>query len=225
MPRETLTALRATGAHLTSLYGLTESCVAVAYNDETADDESLTATLGRPDPRLELRLAEEDGTPVPPGAPGEIQVRNACLMTGYIGLPEETAAAFTPDGFLRTGDLAVARPDGALTLVGRLKEMYKSGGYNVYPREIELALERHPSVSAAAVVSVPDEVYTEVGVAFVVGTATAEELDAHCREHLASYKVPKRIELLPGLPLLSAGKVDKAELRATAWKCSAAPST
>ncbi|WP_106400355.1 class I adenylate-forming enzyme family protein [Actinocorallia populi] len=225
MPRETLSALRATGARLTSVYGLTESCVAVAYNDETADDESLTTTVGRPDTRLELRLAGEDGEPVPPGTPGEIQVRNACLMTGYLGLPEETAAAFTEDGFLRTGDLAVARPDGALTLIGRLKEMYKSGGYNVYPREIELVLERHPSVSAAAVVSVPDEVYTEVGVAFVVGTATAEELDAHCREHLASYKVPKRIELLPGLPLLPAGKADKAALREAALKCSAAPST
>ncbi|MEO3787744.1 class I adenylate-forming enzyme family protein [Actinocorallia sp. B10E7] len=225
MPPETLAALRATGAELTSVYGLTESCVAVAYNDGTADDESLTTTIGRPDPRLELRLAGEDGEPVPPGTPGEIQVHNPCLMTGYLGLPEETAAAFTPDGFLRTGDLAVARPDGALTLVGRLKEMYKSGGYNIYPREIELVLERHPSVAAAAVVSVPDPVYTEVGVAFVVGTATAEELDAHCREHLAPYKVPKRIEVLPGLPLLPAGKVDKVALREEALRCSAASST
>lgn len=232
MPRETLAALRATGAKLTSVYGLTESCVAVAYNDETSDDESLTTTIGRPDPRLELRLVGEDGEPVPPGTPGEIQVRNPCLMTGYLGLPEDTAAAFTEDGFLRTGDLAVARPDGALTLVGRLKEMYKSGGYNVYPREVELVLERHPAVSAAAVVSVPDPVYTEVGVAFVVGSAAAEELDAHCREHLARYKVPKRIEFLPGLPLLSSGKVDRAALREEARKtseetpgCSAAPSS
>lgn len=232
MPRETLAALRATGARLTSVYGLTESCVAVAYNDESADDESLTTTVGRPDPRLELRLAGEKGEPVPPGTPGEIQVRNPCLMTGYLGLPEETAAAFTEDGFLRTGDLAVARPDGALTLVGRLKEMYKSGGYNVYPREVELVLEQHPAVAAAAVVSVPDPLYTEVGVAFAAGFATAEELDAHCRERLAPYKVPKRIEVLPGLPLLPAGKVDKTALREEALKtreevpgCSAASSS
>ncbi|HEX2313919.1 MAG TPA: class I adenylate-forming enzyme family protein [Thermomonospora sp.] len=217
MPREAVARLRTTGARLTTVYGLTESCVAVAYNDPDADDETLATTIGRPDPRLELRLVDEHGAVVPPGTPGEIQLRNPCLMSGYLGLPEATAQAFTDDGFLRTGDLAVERPDGNLTLVGRLREMFKSGGYNVYPREIELVLEAHPEVASAAVVAVPDPVFHEVGVAFVTprpeASADPGALRAHCRERLADYKVPKRIEILPELPLLPTGKVDKAALR------------
>jgi acyl-CoA synthetase (AMP-forming)/AMP-acid ligase II len=217
LPRELVPPLRATGARLTSVYGLTESCVAVAYNDPDADDETLATTIGRPDPRLELRLADADGTPAPPGTPGEIQVRNPCLMSGYLGAPDATAAAFTPDGFLRTGDVAVARPDGTLTLVGRLKEMFKSGGYNVYPREIEMALEAHPDVAAAAVVAVPDPVYHEVGAAFVLPRPDAgtgpDDLDRHCRTRLAGHKVPKHFEIVDGLPLLPTGKVDKEALR------------
>ncbi|SEG56431.1 AMP-binding enzyme [Thermomonospora echinospora] len=94
------------------MYGLTESCVAVAYNDPAADDETLATTIGRPDPRLELRLVDDGGAEAPPGRPGEIQLRNPCMMTGYLGLEEATEQAFTPDGFLRTGDVAVRRPDG-----------------------------------------------------------------------------------------------------------------
>ncbi|GAA0545783.1 AMP-binding protein [Actinomadura livida] len=217
LPRELVPPLRATGARLTSVYGLTESCVAVAYNDPDADDETLATTIGRPDPRLELRLAGADGTPVAPGTPGEIQLRNPCLMSGYLGAPDATAAAFTPDGFLRTGDVAVERPDGTLTLVGRLKEMFKSGGYNVYPREIELALEAHPDVAAAAVVAMPDPVFHEVGAAFVMtrpGAGTGpDDLDRHCRTRLAAHKVPKHFEIVDGLPLLATGKVDKEALR------------
>ncbi|MGP4025849.1 class I adenylate-forming enzyme family protein [Actinomadura sp. 3N407] len=217
LPRELVAPLRATGARLTSVYGLTESCVAVAYNDPDADDETLATTIGRPDPRLELRLAGESGSPVPPGTPGEIQVRNPCLMSGYLGSPDATAAAFTPDGFLRTGDLAVERPDGTLTLVGRLKEMFKSGGYNIYPREIEMALEAHPDVVAAAVVAVPDPVFHEVGAAFAVTRPGAEagpdDLAGHCRTRLAGHKVPKHFEIVEGLPLLLTGKVDRAALR------------
>ncbi|MDL4777554.1 MULTISPECIES: class I adenylate-forming enzyme family protein [Thermomonosporaceae] len=218
MPRDMVARLRATGARLSTVYGLTESCVSVAYNDPDADDETLASTIGRPDPRLELRLVDPAGTPVPAGTPGEIQLRNPCVMSGYLGLPEATAEAFTEDGFLRTGDLAVVRPDGNITLVGRLKEMFKSGGYNVYPREIEVALEEHPDVAAVAVVPMPHPVYHEVGAAFVVarpGSAlTPEALTEHARAHLANYKVPKRIEIIAELPLLPAGKVDKSALRA-----------
>lgn len=217
LPRELVAPLRATGARLISVYGLTESCVSVAYNEPDADEETLATTVGRPDPRLELRIVGEDGEPAAPGAPGEIQVRNPCLMSGYLGLPEATAEAFTEDGFLRTGDVGVERPDGTIMLVGRLKEMFKSGGYAVYPREIEMALEAHPGVAAAAVVAVPDPVFHEVGAAFVVprpgSGAGAEELVRHCRDRLAGHKVPKHVEIVEGLPLLPTGKVDKAALR------------
>ena len=118
--------------------------------------------------------------------PGEIQVRNPCLMSGYLHLPAETREAFTADGFLRTGDIGVLRPDGNLTLVGRINEMFKSGGYNVYPREIEIVLESHPLVGIAAVIPVSDPVYHEVGHAFVTARdrtpPTSADLRRWCRE-------------------------------------------
>ncbi|MDN5759498.1 MAG: AMP-binding protein, partial [Tomitella sp.] len=142
------------------------------------------------------------------------------LFLGYFGNPEATRAAYTKDGFFRTGDVAVRRPGGALRLVGRRKEMYKSGGYNVYPREIELALESHPGVSIAAVVPVAHETFGEVGTAFCETapghTVTPEELDTWCRQRLANYKVPKQFRIVDALPLLPVGKVDKMCLRTMA---------
>ncbi|WP_460370325.1 class I adenylate-forming enzyme family protein, partial [Actinocorallia lasiicapitis] len=214
MPRELIPALRATGARLDTVYGLTETCVSVAYSDPDADDETLATTIGRPDPRLELRIVGEDGVPVAQGSAGQIELRNPCLMTGYLDLPAETAEVFTADGFLRTGDLGVQRPDGTVTLVGRLREMYKSGAYSVFPREVELAIETHPQVAAAAVVSVPDPELHEAGVAFVVASAeTAAGLDGYCRDRLAAHKLPRVFVPVPGLPLLANGKVDKGALR------------
>ena len=218
MSRALVRRLRATGAQLGTVYGLTESCVAVAYNDDDADDATLAETVGRPDPRLELRIVDDDGREVEAGMPGEIQVRNPCLMSGYLHLPAETREAFTSDGFLRTGDIGVLRPDGNLKLVGRTKDMFKSGGYNVYPREIELVLESHPLVGMAAVISVSDPVYHEVGHAFVTAPdhvqPNSEDLQRWCRERLANYKVPKRIIIRDDLPLLPIGKVDKRALAA-----------
>jgi acyl-CoA synthetase (AMP-forming)/AMP-acid ligase II len=216
MTRTLVGRLRTTGAQLGTVYGLTESCVAVAYNDDDADDATLAETVGRPDPRLELRLVDDDGREVEAGLPGEIQVRNPCLMTGYLHLPAETRAAFTADRFLRTGDIGVLRPDGNLTLVGRSNDMFKSGGYNVYPREIELVLESHPLVGIAAVIPVSDPVYHEVGHAFVTARdrtpPTSADLQRWCRERLANYKIPKRIVVRDELPLLPVGKVDKRAL-------------
>ncbi|HEY5756983.1 MAG TPA: hypothetical protein VIU34_14220, partial [Steroidobacter sp.] len=107
-------------------------------------------------------------------------------------------------GYFRTGDLAVKRADGRLKLVGRKKEMFKSVGYNVYPREVEIALESHPNVTSAAVVSIPDPRWQEIGVAFALreGAVTAEELDAWCRARLANDKAPKRYVIESSLPLL-----------------------
>jgi acyl-CoA synthetase (AMP-forming)/AMP-acid ligase II len=215
MTRALVGRLRATGAELGTVYGLTESCVAVAYNNDDADDATLAETVGRPDPRLELRIVD-DGREVEAGMPGEIQVRNPCLMSGYLHLPTETHEAFTADGFLRTGDIGVLRPDGNLTLVGRSNDMFKSGGYNVYPREIEIVLESHPLVGIAAVIPVSDPVYHEVGHAFVTARdrtpPTSADLQRWCRERLANYKIPKRIVVRDELPLLPVGKVDKRAL-------------
>ncbi len=219
MARALVRRLRATGARLGTVYGLTESCVAVAYNDDDADDAILAETVGRPDPRLELRIVDDDGREVEAGMPGEVQVRNPCLMSGYLHRPAATREAFTADGFLHTGDIGVLRPDGNLTLVGRSKDMFKSGGYNVYPREIEIVLESHPLVGMAAVIAVGDPVYHEVGHAFVTTRdrvrPSSADLQRWCRERLANYKVPKRIVVRDELPLLPVGKVDKRALAAT----------
>jgi acyl-CoA synthetase (AMP-forming)/AMP-acid ligase II len=192
--------------------------VAVAYNDDDADDATLAETVGRPDPRLQLRIVDDDGREVEAGMPGEIQVRNPCLMSGYLHLPAETREAFTADGFLRTGDIGVLGADGNLKLVGRIKDMFKSGGYNVYPREIEIVLESHPLVGTAAVIAVGDPVYHEVGHAFVTACdrvrPNSADLQLWCRQRLANYKVPKRIVVRDELPLLPVGKVDKRALAA-----------
>ncbi|MFD9123237.1 AMP-binding protein [Kitasatospora sp. NPDC059571] len=216
MPAFLVAKLRRTGARLITQYGLTEACVALTYTDDDADDTTLATTIGRPDPRLEFRIASPDDLPVAVGEQGEIQVRHTCLMQAYWGLPDATAAAFTPDGFLRTGDLAIAQEDGNVRLVGRSVEMYKSGGYNVYPREVELALERHEAVERAAVVVVPHAVYHEVGMAYVVPrpgrTLTQSELESWCRQELANYKRPKRFQIITDLPLRPNGKIDKRVL-------------
>ena len=219
MPSGLLGPLRATGATLASVYGLTEACVTVTYGDDDADDATITTTIGRPDDRLGgVRLANTDDQPVEVGEVGEIQVKDSAVMLGYLNNPAATAAAFAADGYLRTGDLARAREDGNFTLVGRSREMFKSGGYNVYPREVELVLEATPGITAAAVVSRNDDTYGEVGVAYVQhdGSAQidAELLRSVCRANLANYKVPKQFTVLEELPTLANGKLDKQTLRA-----------
>lgn len=156
--------------------------------------------------------------------------RDAILFGGthitYLNRPEATAEAFTEDGWLHTGDTAVLREDGNIRFIGRRSEMYKSGGYNVYPREVELALETHEAVVLSAVVSVPDPLYDEVGWAYIVpapGRHISEKEAADwCKSQLANYKVPKRFIICDELPLLPVGKVDKVKLRAQARERSTA---
>jgi acyl-CoA synthetase (AMP-forming)/AMP-acid ligase II len=209
--------LQPLGAFLGTAFGMTELTTYVCYSDSDATPEVLANTIGRPHQAYDLRLADSAGRPVPPGTEGEIQARGRWLMKGYFGREEATRAAFTDDGWFRTGDVAVEREDGNWGLVGRQKEMYKSGGYNIYPREIEIVLEAHPDVSMAAVLGVPDPVYHEVGHGFVQPAPgchpDAEDLRAWCVERLANYKVPKRFTVLQELPRLPIGKIDKMELR------------
>jgi len=152
------------------------------------------------------------------GESGEVQVRGDWIMAGYWNRPEATAEAIDAEGWLHTGDLVVMRPDGCLSIVGRMSEMFKTGGYNAYPREIEMCLEEHPAVRIAAVVGVPDPVFDEVGHAFVVAEpgTDADAIRDHCRERLANYKVPKVVHLRDVLPMLAVGKIDKKSLKAEA---------
>lgn len=221
MPAPTIKALMPVATCMGTNYGLTESCGPItATGDMTVQDEKgiafATASVGRPTRHYEVRLRAENGALVQdPGVDGEIEARGAPLFLGYWNRPDATAEAFTKDGWFRTGDVGAWLDDGRLRITGRLKEMYKSGGYNVYPREIEIALETHPAITEAAVVGIDDSVWGEVGVAFVIarGAVDEAELQAHCRDRLANYKIPKRFVIAPDLPRLPVGKVDKMALR------------
>lgn len=217
MPQHLVEKLHKKDAILATAYGMTELTAYASYSDLDADAETLSDSIGRPEPRYNLRLMRMDGSVAEVGESGEIQARGRWLMNGYFNQPVATREAYTKDGWFKTGDVAELRADGNWRLVGRLKEMYKSGGFNIYPREIEIALELHPEVALTAVLGVSDDLYDEVGYAFVepvAGSAvTIEELDQWCRQQLANYKIPKTFELLNELPRLPIGKIDKQLLR------------
>ncbi len=210
--------LQSLGVHLRSIYGQTETLSVGCVSDEQATLEQLSTSIGRADRHLNMRVVNENGLPCDELEVGELQVKADFLMLGYWRQPEATLDTLTSDGWLRTGDLASLEPNGLLRLVGRRSEMIKSGGYNLYPRELEEALETHPGVGLAAVIGIPDEQYGEVAIAYFEprpGVAVAElELRQWCRERLANFKVPKRFKPLEHLPLLPNGKLDKFSLRA-----------
>jgi acyl-CoA synthetase (AMP-forming)/AMP-acid ligase II len=211
--------LRAICPTLTNVYGLTETTGNVLFARGELSDEQFANSVGAAPEEYEVDLFSADGVRAAAGEIGEIYVRGSFLMKGYWRNPAATQAAFTDDHWLRTGDLAMRREDGLFALVGRRSEMFKSGGYNIYPIEIEQALEAHPAVAIAAVVGVPDTLYTEVGVGFVVrNCATLDEaaLRDHCRAHLANFKIPKRFIFIETMPLLPNGKLDKKTLKALA---------
>lgn len=217
MPLEFVRIYHALGVRLFTIYGMTETCGNATFSRPDDTPELLAGTVGAPNPDADVIVADDDGQEVPAGEEGEVWYRHEAKLLHYLNNPSATAAALTPDGFLRTGDIAVRLPTGHLRLVGRKSEMFKSGGLNVYPREIELVLEEHPAVAIAAVVGVKDDVYSEVGAAFIVCepgvVSDGDDLRRWCRERLAGYKVPKSFTIAHELPLLPIGKVDKQALR------------
>jgi acyl-CoA synthetase (AMP-forming)/AMP-acid ligase II len=218
VPADVLDRLLALGPPLATNYGMTEATSAMIAMAPTRDRDVLANTVGLPFEGVEIRLVAPDGADAAADQEGEIWARSAYNMLGYWRRPQATAETVTPEGWLKTGDTAVRRPDGRYRIVGRIKEMYKSGGYNVYPREVEDALESHPAVAMAAVVAIADPLWGEVGIAYVIprSPTAAEELEAHCRARLANYKAPKRFVIRAELPLLPIGKVDKVALKAEA---------
>ncbi len=214
-PRPLADAARQAGYAMREGYGLTEcgpNCFSISQ--EAADEKP--GFVGWPSPYLDARLVRSDGTEAREGEPGELWLRGPQMFGGYLDAPEQTAEAVTPDGWLRTGDLASRDGDGAMRICGRLKEMYISGGENVVPAEVEAALSDLPEVAECIVVGVPDERWGEVGHAFVV-PRNGEPLDekaiiAAARARLASYKVPKRVTVLGELPRLGSGKPDRRAL-------------
>jgi acyl-CoA synthetase (AMP-forming)/AMP-acid ligase II len=184
------------------------------------DDETVATTVGRPAPEVDLRIVDTAGSgELPAGEIGEVCCRSPGMMRGYWRDEAHTSEVIDDDGWLHTGDLGVVGADGNLRIVGRLKEMYIRGGYNVYPAEVEAALVEHPAVARAAVVGVPDAVLGEIGVAFVVPgpgapPPTLDGLRAWCGDRLADYKAPDRLEVVDELPVTSMHKIDKRALAA-----------
>ncbi|MFG6592836.1 class I adenylate-forming enzyme family protein [Sulfitobacter sp. 1A12157] len=220
LPINVLKTLRTKGCPLGVTYGMSEVPGSITMSSLDASDFQLTTRVGKPAPGLEVRLLNDDGKVCATGEEGEVTLRHPSLLLGYFGKPEKTAEAYDKDGYFLTGDVGVFDADGYLQLVGRKKEMFKSGGYNIYPREIEMCLESHPDVQIAAVVAVPDPKFQEVGKAFVLSRSQrnvddfAAELRDLCIQRLANYKRPKSIEIRTDLPMLPVGKVDKRQLKA-----------
>jgi acyl-CoA synthetase (AMP-forming)/AMP-acid ligase II len=195
-------------------YGSTEG--GIVTNLRPPDQLSKQQCVGRPFLMNEVRLLGEDGSPVPRGEVGELYNNSPCLFLGYWNQPEATAAAMR-DGWFSAGDLARMDDEGYFYLVDRKKDMYISGGVNVYPREIEEFLYRMTGVKEVAVVGVSDEYWGEVGKAFVVlqrGVSVApDDLISACKQNLAGYKVPRQVVFLDALPRNAAGKILKTDLR------------
>jgi acyl-CoA synthetase (AMP-forming)/AMP-acid ligase II len=162
---------------------------------------------------VDVAVLAEDGSPAAIGEVGEIVCRGDVVMSGYWRNAEATAATLK-DGWLHTGDIGSFDARGLLTLRDRSKDVVISGGSNIYPREVEEVLIEHPGVTEACVVGAPDEEWGEVVVAFVVGSASAAELEAHLLQRIARFKRPKRYEFIDEIPKNSYGKVLKRELRA-----------
>ncbi len=216
--------LRVTGTRIQVAYGLTEASPVVS--GELIDAQGAwSGTVGPPLRDTEVSLRDESGQPVAVGEPGELWVRGPQVMKGYWERPDATAEVLTPEGFLRTGDMARITEDGSIEIVDRKKDMILVSGFNVYPNEIEDIATRHEDVVEAACVGVPDQRTGEAVVLYVVlrqgATLDADSLSGFLRDHLTAYKVPRRIEARAELPKTNVGKILRRVLRDEAVAASA----
>ena len=198
-------------------YGLTEACPGLVGEREGMPRKP--GSTGIPLEGVEIKIVDEVGNELPRGERGEIIARGDNVSPGYFEMPEETAQTFR-DGWLHTGDIGYQDDDGYVFIVERKKDLIIRGGLNVYPKDVEEVIYRHPAVQECAVVGVPDELMGEEVCAYVAtksgAEATAEEIIGHCRAHLAKYKTPRFVEFMSALPKTNIGKIKKKELRARA---------
>jgi fatty-acyl-CoA synthase len=206
---------------LTIAYGLTEASPAVTQTGVDDPEPMRSASVGRALPEVEVKIVNPmTGKTVPMGQPGELWTRGYHVMKGYFNNAEATEKAITPDGWLRTGDLASQDSQGYIAITGRLSEMIIRSGENIYPKEIEEFLRRHPKVSDAAVYGVPSRYYGEEVAAAVRlapdKMASAEEIIEFCQGRIADYKIPRYIQFVESFPQTASGKIQKFKLRETA---------
>ena len=203
---------------ISSVYAQTESCGYILYSRQDATLDVMANTLGKPVDGVTIRIADPtSNVELPIGEVGEMQVKFNWAFSGYYNDPKASDAAFTDDGYLKTGDLCLVRSDGNIELIERMSQMYKSGGHSIFPTEIEQVICSHSDVAMAAVLGVRHELFGEVGYAFVMpvqGSALTEhEVDEFLRRQIANFKVPKTIRLLKSMPLLPNTKIDKQALK------------
>jgi fatty-acyl-CoA synthase len=204
-------------SEVTIAYGMTETS---PVSTQTSCDDPLerrVGTVGRVHPHVEVKIVDGEGRVVPPGVSGEFCTRGYSVMLGYWDDPERTAEAIDRAGWMHTGDLATIDEDGYCNIVGRIKDMVIRGGENVYPREIEEFLFRHPKVEAVQVVGVPDQKYGEELCAWIKlkagESAAPEEIQAFCKGQIAHYKIPRYIKFVESFPMTVTGKVQKFMMR------------
>ena len=203
-----------TGVTLIEAYGLTETSPAATMNP--LDMPEYNGCIGLPISSTEVTIRDDDGKDMPMGEPGELCIRGPQVMKGYWNRPDETAKVIMPDGYLRTGDVAIMDSNGYFKIVDRKKDMILVSGFNVYPNEIEDVLAMHPGVLESAAVGVPDEKTGEAIKIFVVKKdpdLTEASIIEHCRAHLTGYKVPRQIAFRTELPKTNVGKILRRQLR------------
>jgi long-chain acyl-CoA synthetase len=218
MPMETMrTFEKLTGSQICEGYGLTETSPVTHVNPYGA--KTKLGTIGLPIPNTEAKLVDVDDYSkeiTEPGQPGEICLKGPQIMKGYINRPDETALTLR-DGWLLTGDIAIVDEEGYFSIVDRKKDMIISGGFNIYPRDVDEVLFAHPKILEACVIGVPDAYSGERIKAYVVlkegETATTDEIIDYCKENLVKYKVPKYVEFVTDLPKSAVGKILRKELR------------
>jgi fatty-acyl-CoA synthase len=214
-PGPVIRAWLADGIAVVDGYGMSEAGTVFGMPLDPRLIDARAGSVGLAAPALKCRVVDGAGADCPPGEAGELLLKGGNITSGYWRRPEESRVSFTDDGWFRTGDIVRADHDGYYWVVDRAKDMFISGGENVYPAEIEAALAGHPAIKECAVVGVPDEQWGEVGHLFLVATSPldGDALLAELRQRLARYKVPKYVSFLDALPRNGAGKVLKRQLR------------
>jgi malonyl-CoA/methylmalonyl-CoA synthetase len=206
-----------TGHTILERYGMSETIMLASNPYRPHDGERRRGTVGRPLPGVQLRVCDDKGHPVRAGEIGGVEVRGPSVFKGYWRMPDKTAQDFTADLWFRTGDVGKLDADGYLTLVGRSKDLIISGGYNVYPAEVEGYLNELPGVAESAVVGVPHPDFGEAVIAIVVAkpdaALDAQQIIAALKRGIASFKVPKQVFVVDALPRNAMGKVQKNALR------------
>ena len=206
-----------TGCPIHEVWGMTELAGAATANPVVGPNKPGTIGIAYPGNSMRVVDIDDPSVVLAPGERGELMFRGPMVMDGYYGNDEATKASIEPDGWLHSGDIATMDDDGYVTIVDRKTDMILTAGFNVYPAELERVLCMHPAVALAAVTGVPDEVKGELAKAYVVRkpdtTVTAEELVAHCRQHLAAYKIPRAVQFVDDVPITASGKIMRRLLK------------